>query len=627
MSVAYRYSFLVLITILALAGCQSGNAPATPTQPPATPPVAPAETLPATAAPEPTAAPTDAPAAEPTAGPTSAPDASGLPAGVFYDLGEATIVQANFPEDSRFRNMPVRLNGVMAVPAVGEGPFPVVLILHGTHPGCPVNDMGVDAWPCAPEDERENYAGFEYLTRELAARGYVALAININAQNTFGFGEPSGMERLEQLVDLHLSALAEAAAGGENNFGVELTGLPDMEQLVIMGHSRGGEAANWLAGDFAGGPDLAAPEAFAEHGYGPVKGLLLIAPGIAVVGTEGTAVPLSVIISGCDGDVTGGDGQIFYERVRMSGEPNAPTTSVVLDRANHNGFNTTLGGDSFLSSERVECAALLDGETQRQFLVDYAGAFLTSIFGSDAAARQEAAAQLGMDVTTPAPAEIMGLPATVSSLAAGADRRTIFLPAAEGDLTTNLLGGAIAAEGVALHFCEEGYFVPTTHPGSEPCLRPNVTMPGYPSMVVTSWEQSGGELDFALPGSEGDLSGYTALSLRAAVDPLSALNAAGEAQSFSIRLTDGAGNSAVVIVGPGEPALAFPAGTTVESDALLFGPIFTGLVPLTTIRVPLAGFAGVDLTNVTSIDLVFDQTPSGNLFLGDLELVRPPSGE
>ena len=75
-----------------------------------------------------------------------APD--GLPAGVFYDLGEATVVQSNFPEDSRFRNMPVRLNGVMAVPDSGDGPFPVILILHGTHPGCPVNDMGVDAWPC-----------------------------------------------------------------------------------------------------------------------------------------------------------------------------------------------------------------------------------------------------------------------------------------------------------------------------------------------------------------------------------------------------------------------------------------------------------------------------------------------
>ena len=64
-----------------------------------------------------------------------APDLTAeLPPAVFYDLGEATLIQDNFPADSRFRNMPAQLNGVMAVP-VGDGPFPVVVMLHGTHPG------------------------------------------------------------------------------------------------------------------------------------------------------------------------------------------------------------------------------------------------------------------------------------------------------------------------------------------------------------------------------------------------------------------------------------------------------------------------------------------------------------
>jgi len=45
---------------------------------------------------------------------------------------------------------------------------------------------------------------------------------------------------------------------------------------------------------------------------------------------------------------------------------------------------------------------------------------------------------------------------------------------------------------------------------------------------------------------------------------------------------------------------------------------------LTTIRLPLDGFAGVDLSDVTEIAILFDQTTSGYLFLGDLELIRPP---
>ncbi|MCB0059874.1 MAG: hypothetical protein KDE45_22705, partial [Caldilineaceae bacterium] len=167
--------------------------------------------------------------------------------------------------------MPVRLNGVIAAPAEG-GPYPVVLIIHGTHPGCPEVEHGVDRWPCDPAVERPNYRGFAYLVGELAAQGYVALSININAENTFGFGEPIPGERLRQLVDLHLGALAEASAGGANDFGIDLAGRADLSRLVIAGHSRGGDAAVALA------RDLAAEAERGEVTFGPVDGLLLITP-------------------------------------------------------------------------------------------------------------------------------------------------------------------------------------------------------------------------------------------------------------------------------------------------------------------------------------------------------------
>ncbi len=602
---------VALILLVACGGQQAQTTPA---------PIPPTD-APATEAPP----ATDVPAPEPTAETevTETNDASdGLPAGVFYDLGEATLIQANFPEDSRFRNMPVQLNGVLSVPESGDGPFPVVLILHGTHPGCPVNDMGVDAWPCDPEVERDNYAGFEYLVRELAARGYVALAININAENTFGFGEPVAGERLLQLVDLHLKALAEAAAGGANNFGVDLAGVANVEQLTLMGHSRGGDMANWLAGDFAGGPNLAAPDAFATHGYGPVNGLLLIAPAVALFGSEGTAVPLASIISACDGDVIDGAGQFFYEQVRLDEDSPALAASVVLAEANHNGFNTTLGGDGFHPAERPDCQTLLEPETQRQFMVDYAADFLTLLDSPDAAERSAAAARLGLDAGAPTPAEIYGQPVQLASHAAAADRLTVFVPASEGDMTTNLPGGAIIADNITYRYCEMGYSTPQSNPGSEPCLRPNVTIPGYPAMAVVNWEGEGGAWRFELPEGSRDLSGYTTVSLRAAVDPLSLLNASGEPQALSIRLTDGAGNTATVATRSDEPALAFPVGATREDE--FFGEVFSSLVPLTTIRLPLDGFAGIDLSDVTEIAILFDQTTSGNLFLGDLELIRPP---
>jgi hypothetical protein len=86
-------------------------------------------------------------------------------------------------------------------------------------------------------------------------------------------------------------------------------------------------------------------------------------------------------------------------------------------------------------------------------------------------------------------------------------------------------------------------------------------------------------------------------------------------------LTDRAGNSAAVQTRPDEPALAFPTGL-VEDDPT-FGGLFTGRVPMTTIRLPLSDFEGVDLANISEIALLFDRTPSGSLFMGDVEWVRP----
>ncbi len=138
-----------------------------------------------------------------------------LPGVVAYNLGDTLLVQERFPEDSRFRNMPARLDGIIAVPEGLNRPAPVVLILHGNHRGCPINpdNTDVDLWPCPADVEQQNYQGFDYLVRALADEGYVALAINVNAEYSIGFGEPSPGERMEQLIRSHLGALENGRNG------------------------------------------------------------------------------------------------------------------------------------------------------------------------------------------------------------------------------------------------------------------------------------------------------------------------------------------------------------------------------------------------------------------------------
>ena len=312
--------------------------------------------------------------------PELTPVARSMPAAMEYNLGETTVTQARFPEDSRFRNMPVRLNGVIAAPQQGEGPFPVVVILHGTHPGCPEIDH-VDRWPCDVADERPNYQGFGYLVERLAADGYVALSININAENTFGFGEPTPGERLGQIVDKHLAALAAASAGGENRFGIDLDGKADMRRLAFAGHSRGGEMAYTLTQNLEAAGDAAA------GGFGPPAGILMIAPSpVFADPANGSPVPLGIILPLCDGDVTNQEGQHFYEGARLAAGQRAWVTSTFVEAANHNFFNTTLGDDPFGRPGRPDCATLLKPEAQQAFLGDYAVDFFAALFGNAPAA-------------------------------------------------------------------------------------------------------------------------------------------------------------------------------------------------------------------------------------------------
>ncbi|HSD84317.1 MAG TPA: hypothetical protein VLG46_10675, partial [Anaerolineae bacterium] len=135
----HHFSLMVLI-VLVLAACGTPAPVAVPTS---TSTVAPIDT------PTPTVTPT--PSATPLP-PTATPFVVKGPASIEFDLGEATLLQPQYPQDSQFYTMPLQLNGLIAVPE-GSGPFPVVVVLHGRHLACPPlseQDKG-EPWPCANE--------------------------------------------------------------------------------------------------------------------------------------------------------------------------------------------------------------------------------------------------------------------------------------------------------------------------------------------------------------------------------------------------------------------------------------------------------------------------------------------
>jgi hypothetical protein len=623
----HRLAVIILSVMSALAACRTEQlppvAPEAATAAPVDAVTVPTLTrqteptpAPATAAPLPTAL---APA-EPTPIPTAEPPVE--PVATLYDLGDATITQEDLPEDSPFREMPVRLNGVIAAPN-GPGPYPVVLIIHGNHPGCLTTRPGEDGlpdWPCVEGEEQFNYQGFDTLVETLAGRGYVALAINANPLYTLSFGESPGALRLDALADLHLSALGQASAQGSDAFGLDLAGKVDLQRMAALGHSQGGEFANiWVRDQGLGQAGVSE-----SRGYGPVYGLLLVAPSAVTVDAPGSTVPTAVILPACDGDVASLDGQRYFEAQRLNPDRGgAWSTSFLLDRANHNAFNAILEDEVAERPDRPDCSVLLAPESQREFLGAYAGDFFDSLF---ALPTEQAAAlgRLGLDPRTPAPAALYDFTGHVSTMPMAGDQLALLVPRGRSETSQNLLGGGVQADSVSVRYCEAGYYTPITDPGTEPCRRVSYNQPGNPSQFILNWNKLDAALRVFIPDGGIDTGPYDAVSLRVAVDPLSPLNAPDVAQTFSLRLSDGEGKSASVVLGPSEPALAFPSGARGLSNLFSGVETYTGHVHMSDIRVPLSAFEGIDLANIAEVALVFDQSDSGALLLGDLSFVAAP---
>ena len=575
------WSLLAIVAIL--AACRRDQ----PTPVPATKPAA--------NLPEPT--PTIYAPAEPTSNVAEVLD---------YNLGETTILQDHYPEDSRFLNMPVRLDGVIGVPASG-GPFPVVLIMHGSHASCP----GENVWPCSPEEEQPNYKGFDYLVMKLAEAGYVTLSINVNAEHTFGFGEAPPTLRMKQLIDLHLGELAAANEGASDKFGLDLKGKVDPTRMTWLGHSRGGEYANRI---------LREQETAFGNAFGEVQGLIQVAPSAIVVDSlPAVDRALVTILPACDQDVINLEGQRYYESAHLDPERQQFATSVYLEGANHNGFSSILDAErEDAPDDRPDCAAdsRLNAEEQQAFLVRYAIDFLNALY-AEPDASQGAMRSLGILVTKPSPEKLYGYPARVLLMPRFEQRLVVVGPQSDAELSQNLLGGETQLVNAMVVFCPDGYYVPDAEPGTETCKRVNFNQPGFPQQLALSWDTAGAQWRTLVPESFADLERFDALQLRLAQDPLSERNTQGSPQSLSIELVDGNDLHAAVVVDD----IKYPAGVERHND-FFEGGFFTGHVHMQTVRIPIDEFGEIDLTNITEITLLFDQTSSGAIFMADLSLLE-----
>jgi len=137
------------------------------------------------------------------------------------------------------------------------------------------------------------------------------------------------------------------------------------------------------------------------------------------------------------------------------------------------------------------------------------------------------------------------------------------------------------------------------------------------SQLRAGWSATVASYRNDLPAGRRDVSGFAAFQFRASVNFSDPRNSIGVPQDLSVTLTDGTGNSATARVNDFSTALFFPPGGKFGA-AVIVPPFPVPKVLLNTVRLPLAVFTGVNLTDIRSVEFRFDRSAPGALLISDL---------
>lgn len=254
-----------------------------------------------------------------------------------------------------FRKMPI--NGRVWYPE-GDGPFPLVLIVHGNHNMKDFSDPG-----------------YGYLGRLLASRGYILASVDENFLNGNIRGENDArgwmlLQHLKQWRRFNDSA------------GSPLGGKVDMHRIAIMGHSRGGEAVA-VAGAFNHLTHYPDDATLTFDFNFDIRSIVAIAPVDGQYEPSNKRTPLSnynyLLLHGShDGDVSTFVGLGQYERLQFTDGQPWFKFAIYVYRANHGQWNTVWGNkdNGPRSGRYLNLGELLPPQDQRRAAELYVSAFL-----------------------------------------------------------------------------------------------------------------------------------------------------------------------------------------------------------------------------------------------------------
>ena len=472
-----------------------------------------------------------------------------------YDLGESTVL------DGSGREVSYKVQGLLGIPE--EKNCPVVVLLHGSH-------------PIEKASEAPYYKGFAYLAQSLSQRGNLVISMNVAINYSFENGEPNGNERTRQVLVRQLELLQKAVKGDKSVFGRDVTGAGDFHKIILVGHSRGGLDVLEFAS--------AMPQGMRA------VGVVCVAPAeYKVMEFTPPDVPIGILLPQMDGDVVSMDGSSMYEGLLSLENRRSQAELVYLKQANHAYFNTQLTApDLNHSPEDVE--QLMAPERQRAFLTGYLGDFVRNAVkdGRGVFSSAETLGSRAYDCDV-----LLRVHSGVSAA----------LWSAESDEAPGCTGAATQRK--------ENFSVLPGQNTVERFRMPDLHYETY-SLHHVLWDAAGSGV--TLPVS-ADLSGSGFVDIDMAVDSTDERNRNG--QTMTVTFMDALGNAASFAVGSDAAALLWQEGVLTETVGWEGEPVleYSTYTPLVTLRVPLGGLSGVDLTRITGLALSWDNSGGGSVML------------
>lgn len=531
-----------------------------------------------------------------------------------YDFGDETFGAPSFPDL-------IEVRGSVHYPTdLSDGPFPVLLFLHGRHSTCYSGAGGTSiAWPCTGSfDPIPSYQGYDYLAEQMASHGYIVISVSANSiSSTDNSTSDYGMRGRGELLQHHLNLWNEWNTAGGDPFGDLFVGKLDMNNIGTMGHSRGGEGVinHALFNREQGSP------------YG-IKAVLTLAP-VDFNRPVLNGIPVMNIAPYCDGDVSDLQGVHYYDDARYLDENDTmPKHNLVVLGANHNYYNTvwtpglfpagTADDWRYVNGEQndVHCGTSapdngrLNPERQRNSLKAYASAFFRVYVGGETAFNPILKTT---DITPPPSSTLTGEEIFMSYHPPSNKRIDINRTIGEDAEETNHLDQSVSSNGLVVYdVCGDDF-------GEQYCIgvgaaqephnkNGGVAVLGL-SQLKLQWNSADDWWRNDIPDYLTDFSQFEALQFRAAVNFQE--NAAGVSPDFKIQLVDNSGASGSLTASDYTNALYFPPGD------------WGTTLPRTmhnTISLPIADFSGVDITDIAYVRFIFNESANGAILVSDLAL-------